>query len=102
DINLASGKEIKIIELAQIINKFTRNKSGIKFVNKRKWDTKTRLLASVEKAKRLIGYIPKMNFEDGIKETIKWFKDNWENILKSADFGPGISSAVREIYAEKK
>ncbi|MCM8831636.1 MAG: NAD-dependent epimerase/dehydratase family protein [Candidatus Omnitrophica bacterium] len=102
DINLASGKEIKIIELAQIINKFTRNKSGIKFVNKRKWDTKTRLLASVEKAKRVIGYIPKMNFEDGIKETIKWFKDNWENILKSADFGPGVSSAVREIYEERK
>ncbi|MCM8788022.1 MAG: NAD-dependent epimerase/dehydratase family protein, partial [Candidatus Omnitrophica bacterium] len=59
DINLASGREIKIIELAQLINRLTGNKEGIKFVKRRKWDTKTRLLASVDKAKKLIGYTQK-------------------------------------------
>ncbi len=97
-INLASGREIKIIELANLINKLTGNTAGLKFVERRKWDTKSRLLASIEKAEKLIGYKPKMKFEEGIKVTIQWFKNNWEFIEKSADFGPGISSAVREFY----
>jgi len=99
-INLASGKEIKIIELANMINRITENKAGIKFVERRKWDTKSRLLASVEKAKKLIDYKPKMDFEEGIRKTIKWFEEKWEFIERSASFGPGISSAVREFFKE--
>ena len=96
-INLASGREIKIIDLANLVNRLTGNKGGIKFAERRKWDTKPRLLASIEKAKKLIGYEPKTDFEEGIKNTIKWFEENWDLIEKSADFGPGISSAVREV-----
>ncbi|MCP2606105.1 GDP-mannose 4,6-dehydratase, partial [Candidatus Aminicenantes bacterium AC-708-I09] len=96
-MNLASSKEIRIIDLANLINKLTGNKAGIKFVARRKWDTKTRLLASIEKAKKLIGYEPKMEFKEGIRRTIKWFKDNWNKIDACAEFGPGISSAVRDF-----
>jgi nucleoside-diphosphate-sugar epimerase len=99
DINLASGQETKIINLAQMINKLVGNTKGVKFVEKRKWDTKARLLASVDKAKKIIGYDPKTSFDEGLKNTIKWFQDNWDNINKSACFGPGISSAVRDFYA---
>lgn len=99
-INLASCTETKIIDLANMINKLTGNKGSVKFVTKRKWDTKSRLLASTKKAKKLIGYKPKMDFEEGIKKTIKWFEENWGNIEKSANFGPGISSAVRD-YLKK-
>jgi len=102
DINLASGREIKITDLAEMINEFTGNKKGINFVKRRKWDTKMRLLASVDKAKNLIGYAPGTSFEEGLKETIKWFKENWELIDESASFGPGISSAVRDFDAKKK
>lgn len=97
-MNLASGKEIKIIDLADLINKQTNNKAGVKFAEKRKWDTKSRLLASIQKAKSLIGYEPKMDFEEGIKITIKWFEENRDLIKKSADFSPGISSAVRDFF----
>ena len=79
-INLASGREIKIIDLANLVNKLTGNKSGIKFVERRKWDTKPRLLASIEKAKKIIRYQPKMDFEEGIKNTIRWFEENWNLI----------------------
>ena len=96
-MNLASSKEIRIIDLANLINKLTGNKAGVKFVARRKWDTKKRLLASIEKAKKLIGYEPKMKFEEGIKRTIQWFKDNWDKIDACAEFGPGISSAVRDF-----
>ncbi|MCK4520296.1 SDR family NAD(P)-dependent oxidoreductase [Candidatus Parcubacteria bacterium] len=98
EFNLASGKETKIIDLANMINEIIGNKTGVRFASRRKWDTKDRLLASVDKAKELVGYEPKTEFKQGLINTIDWFKENWDNIEKSAKFGPGISSAVREIY----
>ena len=32
-------------------------------------------LASIDKAKKLLGYDPQFNFQDGLKETVKWFWD---------------------------
>lgn len=95
EFNLASGREIKIKELASMINEIVVNKSGIKFIETRKWDTKKRLLASVDKARELIGYEPKMQFTDGLANAIQWFRDNWNDIESCASFTPGISSAVR-------
>ena len=98
EFNLASGKETKIIDLAQIINKATGNTQGIRFVKRRKWDTKPRLLASIDRARELIEYEPNTPFETGIKNTIQWFLNHWKQIEISICFNPGISSAVREIY----
>jgi len=99
EFNLASGKETKIIDLAKMINEATDNKAEIKFTKRRKWDTKSRLLASVEKANKLVGYEPKTDFKEGLMNTIKWFKDNWDNIESSAKFDPGVSSAVRSFHS---
>jgi len=96
EFNLASAKETKIIDLAKMINKAVGNKAGIKFAQRRKWDTKSRLLASVDRAKELVGYEPKTDFKKGLANTIQWFKKNWKNIEQSASFGPGVSSAVRD------
>lgn len=96
EMNLASGKETKIGDLAEMINTATGNKAGIKMVSKRKWDTKNRLLASVDRAREFLGYEPKTSFEEGLKRTIEWFKANWKDIEMSVSFPPGISSAVRE------
>ncbi len=96
EFNLASGKETKIIDLANMINEAVGNDAGIRFVSRRKWDTKSRLLASIDKARELVGYGPATEFEEGLMNTIQWFKDNWEAIEKEAKFGPGISSAVRD------
>jgi len=63
--------------------------------SRRRWDTKPRLLASIEKAEQLIGYKPFVEFEEGIKTNMEWFRDNWDKIEVVADFAPGMSSAVR-------
>jgi len=60
--------------------------AGIKYVERRNWDVKTRLLSSIEKAKKLLDYEPQMEFEDGLKKVHEWFTKNWENIDKSAEF----------------
>ena len=97
EFNLASGVETRIIDLANMTNKATGNKAGIQFAQRRKWDTKSRLLASVDRARELIGYNPSTPFEEGLQHTIQWFHDNWGLIEASARFGPGVSSAVREV-----
>ncbi|MFX0204603.1 MAG: SDR family NAD(P)-dependent oxidoreductase [Candidatus Hodarchaeota archaeon] len=96
EFNLASGKETRIIDLANMINEAVVNESGLRFVSRRKWDTKDRLVASIDKAKKLVGYEPKTEFKEGLNHTIQWFKDNWDRIEKAARFDPGVSSAVRD------
>ncbi len=85
-INLGSGKEHKVIELAHIINRLTDNDAGIEYLERRNWDVKHRLLSSIEKAKKLLDYKPMMSFEDGLKKVHKWFIEKWENIKKNAEF----------------
>jgi len=94
NFNLASGKEVSIKSMINMVNEAAGNKAQILLKPRRKWDTKPRLLASIEKANRLIHYEPLVNFEEGFRETLVWFKDNWEIIEKLADFTPGMSSAV--------
>ncbi|HZX48776.1 MAG TPA: SDR family NAD(P)-dependent oxidoreductase [Nitrospirota bacterium] len=96
EFNLASGKETKIIDLANRISDLTGNKAGINFLSRRKWDTKSRLLASVDRAKTLVGYVPKTEFDEGLKRTVEWFKEKWDLIEQAASFGPGMTSAVRD------
>jgi UDP-glucose 4-epimerase len=99
EFNLASGQETRIIDLARMINEQVGNEAGVMFTARRKWDTKSRLLASVARAKELIGYEPQTPFADGLRNAIAWFRENWERIAAAARFGPGISSAVRRMPA---
>jgi nucleoside-diphosphate-sugar epimerase len=96
EFNLASGEETRIIDLANMINEAAGNKTGIRFVSRRNWDTKSRLLASVERAKALIGYQPKTSFKEDLDSTVRWFREKWVLIEQSAAFTPGMSSAVRD------
>ena len=101
EFNLASGKETRIIDLAQMINAQVGNKAGILYAERRKWDTKSRLLASVDRARQLIGYEPHTPFAVGLKNAIAWFRKNWEQIQAAARFGPGMSSAVRHKVGKR-
>jgi len=95
NFNLASGTETRICDLAKMVNDATGNQTPINFMERRKWDTKPRLLASIEKANRLVSYEPLVQFSEGFQTNIDWFKDNWNKIEMVADFPPGMSSAVR-------
>ncbi|MDD2903441.1 MAG: hypothetical protein PHU44_13510 [Syntrophales bacterium] len=75
--------------------------AGILYAERRKWDTKSRLLASVDRVRELIGYEPNTPFEKGMKNTIAWFRENWDLIEAAARFGPGISIAVRKVGASQ-
>jgi len=97
EMNIASGTEVNILEMAGQVNELTGNKAGIVHAEHRVWDTKTRLLASIDRAKDLLGYQPAMGFDDGLKTTIEWFRAHWKEIQRDAEFPPGMSSAARGI-----
>ncbi len=97
EMNLASGTETRIIDLANMINKLTGSKAGIIFRERRKWDKKSRLLASIDRAKDLVGYSPGTSFNEGIANTINWFRLHWKQINDCASFEPGMLSAVRGV-----
>ena len=94
EMNIASAHETRILEMAQQINEMVGNPAGIKFLPRRKWDTKSRLLASIDRAKELLGYDPSTDFEKGLELTVRWFRDNWDQIDACAEFPPGMSAAV--------
>ncbi len=101
EVNIASAREIEIKKLAETINEITNNKSGLVYTDRRKWDTKSRLLASIDKAKELLGYDPQTTFEVGLQKTINWFNENWSSINKDAEFPPGMSSAVKNYVLQQ-
>jgi nucleoside-diphosphate-sugar epimerase len=84
--NLATGREIKIMDLAKWVNEITGNDAGIRFKEMRNWDKKNRLLGSIEKSKRIFGYNPTMDFKEGLRKTHEWFMKNWNLIMQSAEF----------------
>lgn len=97
NFNLASGREIKIKDLVKMVNLSTKNEAEIVYSERRKWDTKPRLLASIKKAEELIDYKPIIDFSEGFEKNIEWFADNWDTIIEASDFPPGMSSAVRGV-----
>ena len=79
-----------------MVNQSTGNTTPITQFPPRKWDTKKRLLASIELAGELIDYKPIVSVEDGLNENFKWFGNNWDKVQKAADVTIGMSSAVRK------
>jgi len=100
EMNIASGREIEIVEMAEMITTLVGNSAGMVFTDRRKWDTKSRLLASIDRAKEQLGYDPDTKFEDGLKATVAWFESNWEQIVTDAEFPPGMSSAVKNYVLQ--
>ena len=71
--NVGSDKEVKIIDLAKMIIRLTNSNSKIKFLPPRA-DDPPRRAADITRAKKILGWEPKVNLEEGLKRTIEWFK----------------------------
>lgn len=74
-INIACGYEISLNELVQKINELLGTDIKPTYIDERKGDVK-HSLADISKAKQLLGYVPSVSFEDGLKKTIEFYKNN--------------------------
>lgn len=86
-VNIGTGEDIRIRELAEII------KEIIGFNGKIFWDTskpdgQPRKILDVSKAKKQFGFKAKTNLEEGLKMTIEWYRSchqmekTWEVLIK--------------------
>jgi len=85
-INLGSGTETRVIDMAREVNRLTGNALGVVHIQRRDWDAKTRIISSIDKAQRLLGYRPRMTFNRGLKHVHEWFVANWDDIERNAEF----------------
>jgi len=77
-INISTQKEISIGDLAKKIIKLCKSDAKIKSESTRKRPEKSeveRLLGQNGKLLKLTGWKPETSLEEGLKETIKWFKN---------------------------
>lgn len=73
--NVASGKDYTVLELVKILNRIMRKKIKPKFLKPRPGDV-FRTLADLKESRKFLGFSPKINFEDGLKITVEYFKEN--------------------------
>jgi len=82
--NIGGGRELTNRELTNLIlEKFGRDESNIEYVADRLGHD-LRYSVSHEKITQELGYQPKVRFEDGLEQTIEWYKNNesWWRPLK--------------------
>jgi len=72
--NLGNPKEFTILETAELIKKITNSKSEFTYLKLPK-DDPTRRSPDISEARKLLSWKPKIEFEEGLKPTIDYFKE---------------------------
>ena len=76
--NIGTHSEVRVLDCLKGIQKFLGiKKVKLRYTPKRAGDVR-RTFADIRKARRLLGYRPKVRFEEGLRQTVNWF-------LKHAD-----------------
>lgn len=78
-INIGSGKESKIIDVVEKIVKMMKNPIEIKVgaLPCRPGEV-MHFYSNNTKAKKILGWHPKIDLDEGLRRTIKWYTENWE------------------------
>jgi UDP-glucose 4-epimerase len=74
-VNIACGQRITVNEIIRLINKILGKSVQPKYEPSRPGDVK-HSLASIELAKKVIGYKPVISFGDGLERAIAWYREN--------------------------
>jgi UDP-glucose 4-epimerase len=79
-INLASETETRIIDLANLIIELAGKETKIIHRDRRDWDKVVKRRASIDKARRILGYEPNTNIRTGLRKTHEWILENKDKI----------------------
>jgi len=85
--NIGAGSEVSNIEITKILLKeLGKDESFINYVKDRPGHDRRYAIDSSKL--RALGWQPKTNFENGIKQTVSWYKDNeqWWKRIKSGEY----------------
>jgi len=79
-VNIGNDKEMTILELARLVKELTKSDSEIVF-DKLPKDDPPRRKPDITKAKRILNWEPKVEFEEGLLKMVKWFEEK-EDMMK--------------------
>lgn len=71
-VNIAGGKVYSLLDLIKFLETTMKRKLKVEFHPKRAGDVR-KTYANISKAKKLLGYKPKTNFQQGLAEAWKYF-----------------------------
>ena len=74
-INLGTGQDISISDLAYLVKELTNSSAYIQFTGEVS-DGQPRRMLDVSRAKTMLGWTAKTNFKTGLIKTIEWFQQN--------------------------
>ena len=77
-INIGSGKEISIKKISNLIKEKIKFKGKIKWLRDMPSGPRRRYL-KISKAKKELGFNPKISIKNGINKTIDWYINNHKN-----------------------
>jgi nucleoside-diphosphate-sugar epimerase len=75
-LNLGTGQETRIRDLAVAINEIAGNAAGIRYVERRSWDHIPHRCACVDRAREVLGYKPEVALEEGLAATYRWVQES--------------------------
>lgn len=74
--NLGTGRETRIIDLATCIIECCDSRSEIVYAPRRDWDHSVRRQADISRAADTLGFKAQVGLEDGVEQTVAWFRAN--------------------------
>jgi UDP-glucose 4-epimerase len=75
--NLEGRRQVTILEVAELMRKLLGDQVNIEFIPERPGDFAGKEV-SAEKARLELSWRPVVEFEDGLKRTIAWFRTKWD------------------------
>jgi len=90
-INLGNGRPYKLKDFISLVETCVGKKAVIQVLPEQPGDVE-RTCADISKARRLIGYSPRVTFEEGIRKTTEWYK----TAAESGIFGEDAASDARK------
>lgn len=76
-INLGNNNPSTLIQLIQLIEKYTGKKAKLVFLPSLPEDMES-TCADIGKAFDNLGWKPALNLEQGVEKTVNWMRENWE------------------------
>jgi UDP-N-acetylglucosamine/UDP-N-acetyl-alpha-D-glucosaminouronate 4-epimerase len=71
---VATGTRITLNETFQTLKRLLAFKGEVAYAAERAGDVK-HSLADISRAEKHLGYRPKVNFEDGLRRTVQWYRE---------------------------
>jgi len=78
--NVACGSTISILDIIKMLNKILGKRLKPKYAPKRQGDVR-KSFADIRKLTKLLGMKPEVNFNEGLRRTTEWFKENKGKLL---------------------